>query len=352
VNQRGWRRCLFLLSGEHPSLPAAELLASLEAEGYTYRVVEERTQILILEVDPEGAAAATRRSALTNYCMQLLLDVPVEEELILKAVGEANFGPWIGGEVSFAVRIRRIRRESLPLDVLRMERKIGACILRSLGANMRVDLSSPDLLFRGVVSGERFFFGVQLASRDRKGFNQRRSPLRPFFVPSALHPKTARVMVNLSRAAPGALLLDPFCGTGGIIMEASLVGCLPVGLDIDGRILRGCLLNLDHYGVRAFTVHGDARELPIRTCMVDAVATDPPYGRASSTKGISVPELLESSLAMAAEVLRSGGYLCFAVPVEYYHDDLVDAKDFSQVEKHTMRVHRSLSRRIVVLCRR
>ena len=306
---------------------------------------------MVLEVDPEGAASATRRSALTNYCIQLLFDVPVDEELILRAVGEADFGPWIGREVSFAVRVRRIRRGSRHLDTLRMEREIGARILQALGAKVRVDLSSPDLLFRGVVGGDRFFLGVQLASRDRKGFDRRRGPLRPFFVPSALHPKTARVMVNLSRAAPGSLLLDPFCGTGGIIMEASLVGCLPVGLDIDKRILRGCLLNLDHYGVRVLTVHGDARAPPLRT-LVDAIATDPPYGRASSTKGVSVTELLKASLASLAEVLRSGGCICFAVPVEYYHEDLVDAKDFSVVEKHTMRVHRSLSRRIVVLRRR
>ncbi len=41
---------------------------------------------------------------------------------------------------------------------------------------------------------------------------------RPFSLPISLHPKLARALVNLARVPMGGVLLDPFCGTGGILL--------------------------------------------------------------------------------------------------------------------------------------
>lgn len=60
-----------------------------------------------------------------------------------------------------------------------------------------------------------------------------------------LPPKLARMMVNL--AAPSQALLDPFCGSGTVIMEAALVA--PeidlVGSDIDARQIAGAQENTE-----------------------------------------------------------------------------------------------------------
>lgn len=346
------QHCLFILSGEHSTLPVAELQAVLEAEGYQYTLKEQSERIVIIDVNPSGAAIATQRSALVNLAQWILFEAPMVEQQIIKAIEEIDFQLFIQKGSRFGVRITRIRPEHLSVDIEELQRKLGSRIWRAMKGKVTVDLETPDVLFLGIIYGETFFFGIFLASRDRRGFFHRRSPRRPFFVPSALHPKTARVMVNFSRAIRGDSFLDPFCGTGGLLLEARAVGCLPIGLDIDVSILAGCRHNLTHYETPFFGVSADARIPPVRSHGIDAIATDPPYGRSSSTKGAEVAKLIQTSLVPLADVLKPGGYLCFAVPLKHYKDELVATKDFSVIESHTMRIHRSLSRHIVVLRRK
>lgn len=62
-------------------------------------------------------------------------------------------------------------------------------------------------------------------------------------------PKVARMMVNLAMASYEASykpkLLDPFCGTGTILMEAALLNCVPFGSDLDYKSVLGSIKNMD-----------------------------------------------------------------------------------------------------------
>jgi len=344
--------CLFILSGEHSTLPLAELQASLEAEGYQYTLKEHRERIAIYDVNSNGAALATERTALVNLAQKILFEVPMVEQQIIKRVEEIDFQLFIRKRSRFGVQITRIRTEHQSVDIEELQRKIGSIIWQTMRGKVIVDLDAPDVLFLGVIYGERFFFGIFLASRDRRYFFNRQSPRRPFFVPSAMDPKIARVMVNFSRASHSDIFLDPFCGTGGFLLEAKAVGCLPIGLDIDANILAGCYQNLTHYKTPFLGSIADARVPSLRPRVIDAIATDPPYGRTSSTKGAKVENLIQSCLLPLADVLKPGGHLCFAVPLKHYNDELIMTKEFSIIESHTMRIHRSLKRHIVVLQRK
>jgi tRNA (guanine10-N2)-dimethyltransferase len=271
---------------------------------------------------------------------------------ILLALKELDFSQWLSPNAKFGVKVTRVQREPVPIDVDALQGEIGSLIWQSLGGKVDVDLRKPDVLFLGVIDGERFFFGLHLASRERAGFTQRRSPLRPFFVPSAIHPKSARLMVNLSRAAPGDLFLDPFCGTGGLLLEAAEIGCVPIGVDINPMILAGCRENLEHYLVAFNGVLGDARSPPFSPRAINAIATDPPYGRSSSTKGAKVRGLIQSSLECLADMLNPKKYLCLALPFVQFTEDIIPLDAFRVKETHTMRIHRSLRRFIVVLQRK
>ena len=92
-------------------------------------------------------------------------------------------------------------------------------------------------------------------------------------------------MVNLAQPKAGDLILDPFCGTGGMLIEAGSNGLSQVvGFDAKPHMLRGGVKNMKHFGVEAegFAI-ADARFPPITK--VDCIATDPPYGRSASTLG-------------------------------------------------------------------
>jgi tRNA (guanine10-N2)-dimethyltransferase len=341
--------CLFILSGEHETLPQAELCAALEAEGYAFRIQNRYRRMLLLKVDSEGAKIATQRAGLVNHANVVAFESPTDEETILQFMKKIKFDQWLKPKDSFGVKITRVQRESIPIDVDELQGKLGSQIWYAMNRSVEVDLATPDVLFLGVIAGDRFFFGPHLASRDREGFFERRSPLRPFFVPSAIHPKFARVMVNLSRATTGDRFFDPFCGTGGLLIEAAEIGCFPIGLDIDISILAGCRQNLQQYRINFNGMIADARAPPIRPEKIEAIATDPPYGRSSSTKGSAVTNLIQRSLKAFVEIIETGGYLCLALPLEHFTKEIIPTDSFAIVEMHTMRIHRSLQRHIVVL---
>jgi tRNA (guanine10-N2)-dimethyltransferase len=145
-------------------------------------------------------------------------------------------------------------------------------------------------------------------------------------------------------------VLDPFCGTGGIAIEAALIGARALASDIDPRMVAGARANLRHLGLSAEVGRLDARCLDEahEPGSVDAIATDPPYGRAASTWGAGVEGLLAEALPAALAVLRPGGRMCLAVPDEVPIERLARDVGFKYLFGARLRVHGSLTRHICV----
>ncbi len=155
-------------------------------------------------------------------------------------------------------------------------------------------------------------------------------------------------MVNLSKAVQGELFLDPFCGVGGIALEASLLGCDVIGMDAARRMVRGARRNLSHFGVRPFgLVKGDARKIPLTR--VEAIATDPPYGTQASTLKSSTRRILEDFLPRAREILPAGNRVVVASPLGIGSASVAEDSSFKVLDRHLVYVHRSLTREILVL---
>ena len=93
--------------------------------------------------------------------------------------------------------------------------------------------------------------------------------------------------------------------------------------------------------------HGDARRLPFRS--VDAIATDIPYGRASSTLGDMSSNLFRELVENASLCLKNGRRLVVMHPKEV---SPVETKGFEQVSRYDFFVHRNLTRNITVFQRR
>ncbi|MEM4699517.1 MAG: THUMP domain-containing protein [Candidatus Nezhaarchaeales archaeon] len=341
-------RAFFILSGEHQSIPAAEVRAILEAElgaeGEAWRLVDEGPYYVVVEAPLRACVRLVDRASMVmEGCLELASSIANVEEAS-KAARDLDWS-WLDG-ASFAVRVVSKGRERGAASSPELERAIGAVIKESC-PSAKVSLKAPSKVIRGLVVGRRLLIGVKVAEARRGRFEERRPKKRPFFHPSALEPKLSRLYVNLSRARGGDVLLDPFSGTGGILIEASLIGCTPLGVDLDPAMARGALINAKAFGVQAHTVLGDARRLPVRSA--DCIATDLPYGRASSTHGLRRSELLEGFLASAAEVLKRGRYMCLGSSSEIDVEGPSLRAGFEVVERHDIRVHRSLVRRIVVL---
>jgi tRNA (guanine10-N2)-dimethyltransferase len=339
-------KLFFLLSGEHENLPTSELKAILETEGFTYEVLEKLDQVIRLEVEPTCVQAVKRRAAYTRMCGTELFACEAETTRIIRSIQTASLDEVLAEEESFVVRVKRVRNYASKINGMTLERTLGELILNR-NSDSRVNLKNPDKTFIGILTDSKFIFGVKLAEIPAKPFVERRPRKKPFFHPSAMQAKLARCMVNLAKPKAGDIVLDPFCGTGTTLIEASLIGCRILGLDIQRRMARGTLRNLSHFNIRPDgLVIADVRSLPLTN--TDCVVTDPPYGISSTTLKRTTKQLVEELLIASDKLLKKGRRICMASPKTLKIRQIGMALGYKHLESHFVYVHRSLTREIVV----
>ena len=339
-------KLFFLLSGEHPTLPFSELKSILEAEGHKHRILEMLTQVLRVEANIDSVKSVKFRSAMTRVCCLELFRCDAVLAEILENMRSASLEGFIEQGESFAARVRRIKGATPHLIGVELERKLGRLVLNKVKES-KVNLTVPQKTFFGILTDNRFVFGLKIAEISPKPFVERRPRKRPFFHPTAMPAKLARCMVNLAQPKMSDLVLDPFCGTASILVEAWLIGCRVVGFDVQSRMVRGSLQNLLRYGVKPEGMAvADARHLPV--ARVDCVVTDPPYGRLATTLGWSTQQIVEDFLSAVEDMLPKGRRICMASPKTIRIGKIGKELGFKHVESHFVYVHRSLTREIAV----
>jgi tRNA (guanine10-N2)-dimethyltransferase len=339
-------KLFFLISGEHPTLPISEVKAILEAEDIKFKILEKLTQVLRIETNPNCVQAIKFRSALTRVCCVEIFNCKANLQEILGNINSEVMDEFIGGDESFSVRIRRVKGAIPEINRVNLEGELGGQILQSIRGS-RVDLSKPQKKFFGIITDNRFLFGLVIAKIIPKQFSERRPRKRPFFHPTAMPAKMCRTMVNLSQPKKGDLLLDPFCGTGGMLVEAGLIGCRVIGFDAKPHMLHGGLKNLKHFGINLEgLIIADARFSPVKK--VNCIATDPPYGRSASTLGSITRLIVEDFLYSIADTIPKGRKICIASPKTSRISETAEAAGFNHLESHFVYIHKSLTREIVV----
>lgn len=120
---------------------------------------------------------------------------------------------------------------------------------------------------------------------------------RPYLGPTSMDTNLAFLMANQALARPGAAVLDPFVGTGSVLVAAAHFGALCFGADIDWRILLGkggrtLFDNFSAYGLpRPEVLRWDLAHLPITpSARWDAILCDPPYGIRAGGRTSGHPE--------------------------------------------------------------
>jgi len=143
----------------------------------------------------------------------------------------------------------------------------------------------------------------------------RRHDEKPQRTSSSLPAQLARALVNL--VAPDAnTIVDPCCGTGSILLEASLVGLKAQGRDWNPRMVEMSRENASHFGYEERVDLADARDWKEPA---DAVVTDLPYGRGLEASEEVIRGILSRMRAIApvavfvagddlADLLRDAGY--------------------------------------------
>ena len=403
-----------------PGAPPMTPVYVLELGGQDDRFARREAESACSAVDPLGTGLATARGvtdrvrglAYTQRVAALLgRTAPRVEDAVtlldaaaLEGPGGPSTGGWAvpeGAEGSVRVRARDVRSLT-GVDTARAERELGAVLV---DRGFSVDLEDPDHELRALfavppghddaddgtatvgIADER---EVRLAEDETdagglgadepgvcalgwltaesvRDFGERQPTDKPFFQPGSMDPLLARALANIAGARPGRTLLDPMCGTGGLLAEAGLVGADVVGIDAQWKMVRGARRNLGHYlgggggasggpgGPEAVeppggfaTCRGDARRLPVAggpdgDGPVDAVVFDAPYGRQSWASD-ELSAVVGDALAEARRVARRA-----VVVGDRAWTGAAEAAGWTVVDRFDRRVHRSLTRYILVL---
>jgi tRNA (guanine10-N2)-dimethyltransferase len=208
-----------------------------------------------------------------------------------------------------------------------------------------VSLAKPDIEYHAILSEDRCYFGKVLFTINRGAYDARNPGKRDFFHPGVMMPRMARTLINLSCSQGGDVVLDPFCGTGGILIEAEMLGMYPIGSDFDPMMVHGSRQNVTQPDLML----ADATLLPFGEHTIDAVVTDFPYGQSVCIKKTdTMANLYADALDEIHRVLKVGNRAVIVT-----HKDISDivASHMSILQQHEQRVHKSLTRRVFVLKR-
>ena len=217
---------------------------------------------------------------------------------------------------------------------------------------------STHTLGSSTLDGPRYFYGRQIAPQGRLCFQE--NPRlhyalsdRPVLGPTTLDNDLAFIMANYAQVKPGVSVLDPFCGTCGILITCAALGARVFGSDLDVRVLNGTQvtyskggqsrkdvhLNFEHYGLHApeLVAMDVSARMWRRLPLFDRIVTDTPYGIRACTKKVALRErevterdgyapklaqnadVEENLLDVAVDTLVPGGLLVFLM-----HIDLID----------------------------
>lgn len=190
---------------------------------------------------------------------------------------------------------------------------------------------------------------------------------RKYLGPTSMDAELSLVMTNLARVQQSSFCLDPFCGTGGVLLACASRGGYCVGTDIDIRALRGGTAKTSEKNIfsnfeqarlpRPDIIRCDnslyARHFRYHKPMYDAIVCDPPYGiragarqtgtkrkgpirpipeqtrhdHIAQTKPYKASDVIKDLLDLAAKTLVGGGKgrLIYVIPIAV--DDFEPERD-------------------------
>ncbi len=202
-------------------------------------------------------------------------------------------------------------------------------------------LGSAKIIHEGLVGGKGHEFLLVGAGREtylartvsiqdiegyaKRDYGRPRRDTRTGMLP----PKLAQMMLNLAGAGPGRTVVDPFCGTGVVLMEAALMRSRLAGGDIRQQMVDCTVENLQWLS-REFGISADTRGIVRADATVhrwrqhlDCVVSETHLGRplayvpSEETLRASVIEcdrLVARFLANLQPQLDAGSRCCIAVP--------------------------------------
>ncbi|MFX1264397.1 MAG: methyltransferase domain-containing protein [Promethearchaeota archaeon] len=330
-------------SGENIELAKAELDSLIRILDEN-AVVSWTGPLALIEMDSNPTTFLLDRAAMIKEAGIILARDPSSDKT-LDWVNDDIFRDLIGPQSSFSVRSKSLTgsREIEFRDELTI--LLGTRIRRATGA--RVALDAPDVRIVVILTSSGTIVCESRESVIRRELRLRDPGRKAFFHPSMMNSQLARAMCNLAGVRSDSIVLDPFCGGGGILCEIALLGARAIGIDLNWRLINGARTNLSAIPHSDFAlIQTDASSSPVGKQRLDCIVTDPPYGRTSSTRGARAVNLVRMFLEEVPDMIRTGGRMCICGSSDMNVNEMILELGFAVTSRLEVRVHSGLTREV------
>lgn len=184
-------------------------------------------------------------------------------------------------------------KKSYKLDVKNNSENICDYVYQKLD-NPEVEIKNPKHKYLIYFSDKKFFLFEEIFE-NKDSPSTRRAHLREELHPTSLHPKQARAMINLVAQKE---FMDPFCGTGGILIEGALMNLKVIAKDISQIMINRSKINLGNLISKVDLEVKDALNLDQE---VECIVTDFPFGK-NSFKSEDIQSLFQKFMVVAQKI--------------------------------------------------
>jgi len=136
-----------------------------------------------------------------------------------KKIAKIEFDKWLDKNITFRVSCKKMDNGGISSDEIAGD--IGALIIENIQKNkkykQKVDLDNPDITFLIFINGQKAYFGIDFSGRDLQ-----KREYKLFAHPASLRSTIAYSLLRIAELKQKEVLLDPFCHSGEIPIEAAL----------------------------------------------------------------------------------------------------------------------------------
>lgn len=236
----------------------------------------------------------------------------------------------------YAVSSERIEK-SWKITSLQLSKNIADIIDRRQKFFSLVSLDNPDI----VIYAELDKLFLRLGFSLTFNFPLHRRRYRKYIHPSMLNPIIASALCYLAEVDKRIKILDPFCGSGTILIECKNINpkCFCYGYDIDPTHVNGARQNALEANIEdIYFGISDICEISYHE-PVDAIITNPPFGIREKAIG-GVYKVYKCLFNLAESVLKENGVFVLITPrrkiikklIEEYGKDFYLVKDIEIYE--------------------
>ena len=355
----------FFILGRNPELSRAEILAYLTARSRTHKEILFEENLLILETNEDEKFDIQEFGGTVHIGKITFEGEPLELE---KYINETEIIP--SDKFSYGIfgnKDPEALKEIFKKRKKKATQKHGKKQIKFQNGEKQ-DFPKADfyIFFHQIQS--KVYLGITTQTYNNSDVKKRdmQKPIRRESL--AISPRLSKILINLSGAKPHALMLDPFCGIGGILQEALAKKINVYGIDKDKQATMGAQQNIkwlaQNYNIQnKYTIENkDSRNTP--DLQFTAIATETPLGKTlrkkpSDNEAKQIIQNFEAYiipiLKKLKKVKKSSAKIAITFPVvKVFHADAAKIAEKTDLKIHTNPILESredqfISRDIVVL---